>query len=500
MAQQLWRFHSVVFLLFILTACNGQVSPTPVLTQQPTLTPLPTDWGQTDQVTVELEQADTLELAVDVATDTPTVVSTTTPMAESTATPEPPTAVPPTSTPSPTATEPPPPPTETPIPTIFAPTPLPTESPEDTVQTAAANLIAVRSQFDGPVQIPLLREKIRQVQLQVREITFMLARSANGAAFTCQNLVPAYEFMLEETPVYSVDGAMLLANLHYNRAVNRAIVGLNPLFERCKGLRTPAGNFAPIENDDLKPSDFGVAYDQGLQVSADINDALLWINGDDSKSRNLYQSLRSTLRNLGEHYELGDTSRCDEIVEIYKSVEELPELTVQPGPRLDAYRNYLDAINFLLEGSDTLNLHCEEQLERNNGTPESEGAGLPLPPELLKVAELTRRRALTAAEAAIALLPQPTPVATLPLVGGQILSVERGPNATYVIRVRVTYVSGLEPVSVTIGDFRMASDGVVTIVHTCELDFFDEVVFIDRAGARYESAKLTLERPEYCQG
>ncbi len=494
MAQQLWRFYSVVFLVFLMVACSGQQNTisTPTTLPQPTLTPLPTDWGQIEQPTVALEQAEELELAVE-------EVATATPTAQPTETSVPPTAVPPTATPSATATE--PPPTPTAVPTIFAPTPEPTELPEDVEQSAAAALLSTRAEFDGNLSKPILREKIKQVQLRVREVVFMLTQSAGGADFPCQKLVPAYRFMRDETPTYNVDEALRLSNLHYNRAVNRAIISLNPLYVRCQGLETTGGNFELIANDDLKPSDFGVAAEQSGQVSADINDALLWINGDDSKSRSLYENLRATIYQLGDHYAKGDTSRCDEIFEIYQSVEALPRLVVPEGPRLEAYLNYLDAINFLIQGSETLNLHCKEQLERNNGTPESDEAGLPLPPELLKVAELTRKRALTAAEAAVAALPKPTPVATLAAVGGRVLSVGPGPTAnTFEVRVRASFGAGLNPTSVRIGEFVMDANGVITITHTCGKDFFDAVVLIAADGTRYESPKISAARPASCGG
>ncbi|HFC12403.1 MAG TPA: hypothetical protein ENJ56_06125 [Anaerolineae bacterium] len=472
------RYLFAVACLFVV-ACRGQVES---IAQQtlppPTLTSLPTDWAQ-------------LTVA---ATDSAEITPSIPPTATST-----PTALPPTSTPIPTQTATvtvTPSPTATPEPTatIITATLTPTPSPEEQARTL---LLANRPIPDGFVNKSQLKEQIKTTQTHIRDLAFLLTQAASTQTLDCPKFAPTYRALQVESPSFRADETLQIANQHYNQAVEQGILDLNPIYEACVS-QAATGDFQPISVTDLDEDSFNFAFAQRELITKDINDALLWINADDAIMQGLYSDTQALLAQLGEHYEDGTTARCDEITQIYSQLSQSPQVIAPNGRRLDAYLNYLDALSFIDQGSTAINLYCTERLTHNNGEPDEDGTGLPLPPDKLEVAKRTWLRALTAISTARELLATPEPT-NLPDVSAEILDIQAGPGSNdYTIRIKYAINAGTPPYSVLIGGFTPGPDNIFTIAHTCDQDFLNMVVVFDSLGDRYQSVKLSASGKDVC--
>lgn len=467
------RYLFALICLFIV-ACTGQIEQIEqqVVTPLPTLTSLPVDWAQLTAVATKVSP-----------TIQPTATST-------------PTVIPPTATAVPTAL-----PTETatptltpePTPTVVLATPTITPSPEEQLLVL---LLADRPVPDEFISKSQLKEQIKVTQIHIRDLAFLLNQTAAGEALDCQKFVPAYRFLQVESPLFTVAETLEAANVYYNQAIERGVVSLNPIYEAC-ALQATADEFQPLVISELNAEMFELAYEQRDVITKDINNALLWINADNSVMRGLYANTQTQLAQLDDHFKEGTTTSCDEIKLIYDQLRESPRVIVPNGQRLDAYLNYLDALDFIEQGSAAINLYCTERLSHNNGTPDEEGEGLPLPPDQLEVAQRTWRRALTAIITAYDLLAQPR--TDLPDVSAEVLDITAGPgNNDYTIRIHYTANAGTPPYSALIGGFQPGPGNIFTIAHTCDQDFFNMVVVFDSLGDRYQSVKMSASGNAVC--
>ena len=499
-----FRVHCLLACMLLMTAaCAGQaVLSRP--TSFPTLTPSSTPWEQITAVSESVGREDVEQAAITL---------------------QPPTAIPPTNTNTPTPLSNTPTSTITPTPTPTEPltTPMPSPTTLSETQRERLLLLGKRPSFSGATSKPLMRERILRSQRLILDTLFLLNEVPESGRINCQLFVMTYENIQLNSPIYTVDEELSLANFHYNQATNSAIVELHPLYELCLEQETESGNYRALPLDD-EEAPFAAIYENREQLLIQINDALLWLNGDDSKTRGLYGRTRGAIEQHIELIDEGTTAQCEEITNSYEQIGNSPRLIVANGVRLEAYRHYLDALNFVEQGSAALNQECFNYLERAKESSTGDVDGQPLPEDVLEIATRTARRALTSAISAVDTLPLPTPFPTITpsptptltptptptltptptptpiLLASEVVSVYRGlPDTnTYVVRVKVYYLPSLNPVSVQIGEFDMDAAGFINVVHTCHKSYWDQVILTLPDGRQIKGERFTADGSPYC--
>ena len=299
-----------------------------------------------------------------------------------------------------------------------------------------------------------------------------------------------YEELRDGSQFYYAGEDLVIADDFYDRAVVQGLLAFEQVYEICEKVgkdEVSSAEFPPLSLLDAK--------EQGTVIMADINDALLWVNGDNLIARDVYSAVQIDLANYTAQLAAGTTDRCAEIHALYQEILAAPHFSPPIGYRLDAYFNYLDALTFVEQGSLELDLLCTEHLARSDA---DDATVLPLQPDALRTANWTARRAQTAIELALTLLPDSDPLPAPVPVYGEVVSTERVDDDTFEVVMRIYVRAGTPPYSATVNGFAMQPNGRVTVRHSCGTDFNGNILVTDVNGEQFESESISVSQADAC--
>ena len=488
----------VFSLLLISLAACGQQPGTELSAQDippPTLTPLSTEWVELTLVFDDENDTDTTDIAieptevVDPPTSTPIPTASAT-MVNATPTEPAPTLVQPS---TPTLA-----PTSTPIP---LPTNTPTVTPiPETVQQRNL-LIASRSRSNVSLSIDHLQRQIRSTQGHLTDLNFMVGQLQSGSDLDCQKLATTYEAVRTDSPIYIGSESQQVSLFHYNNAVEMAIINFYPLYDLCHSEALIGdGQYQWLARNRISAETLFPAEDTRSLIMTNINDALAWSNGDLNKTRNLYERTRNSIRRLHQLINDGTSDGCPEIQSIYANILDSPRLTPTQGAAREAYSNYLDALRFAEVAIAPIDQFCADHENKYKDIDPDDWPLLSFPLDMQGSSLRLLLRSMTAMNKAIELLPLAMPAPTLAPIWGQVLDVRASDVPEhYEVVVQVYDRTGGDTYSnFQIGDFLMMPNWTVTVIHSCERDFVDEIDASNSAGNRIESPKLFASRHESC--
>ncbi len=394
---------------------------------------------------------------------------------------------------SPTATEAPATATATPQPTN-TPTTIPTATPialPTSLQTAVPTPLPIDSiDTTNYVDRATLRAQIKFSQTRLRDLVFLLNQADQFGELDCPVFGYNYETLQSGSDFFAAKEQLRIANDFYRRAVVQGLFALEPIYLLCEDARGD-----DIDSAEMPPNLLLDSKSQGAVIMADINDALLWVNGDNIIARKIYNDVQIDIANYAFELSEGMAANCQAIDDLYSTIITSPQFSPPIGYRLDAYINYLDALTFIEQGSVQIDLLCNEQLLRGAS---EDSAELPLQPDALRTAKWTTLRAQTAIELALDLLPPSEPPPPLVPVYAEVVRTNPLDADNFEIILRVYMRVGTPPYSATADGFPMQSNGRITVRHSCSSDFHSTILVTDATGAQFESEPIIVSRDESC--
>ncbi|MGB1253214.1 MAG: hypothetical protein ACPG8W_21555 [Candidatus Promineifilaceae bacterium] len=428
-----------------------------------------------------------------VPTFTPTILrlQTNTPEVATIAPPEtlpPATQAPPTLTA--TATE-----TATAVPTLVPPTltpsltpvPLPTVVPADEV---ALRLLAGRNTEVRRVNHQQMLAQVRIVQPEIRSMVFQVNSSGTSGSIDCKIFHKTYQKLLNTGIHFDVRPELQLPNFYYNRAVERGIIELNVIEASCQA--DERWKFGRIPTEEFDPIVYQQLFTDANAVMEMMNESIAWLVGDVGRTRDLYQGVRSQIRQYGVLLQGELITDCAELSKLYESFSSAQRL-LPPVEYRRPYQLYVGAVDSILETSSILNEQCRPFVSSGSG------GQMPISAEALIEAKNGQIVSSFLIDESIRLLPVPTPAATLSPISAQTLRVS--PSETegfYEITLRIDLHNWVRAQQIRIGGFVALPSRVVTVQHTCTRDFYDHVEVTDADGETYRSPKYLIKRGSNC--
>ena len=378
--------------------------------------------------------------------------------------------------------------------------------PEPTVEVTVETATPVSAEIIPSTQLVSLRsgevrdgtktalyEQIKILQGQVREMAFELNESRYDDTINCRAFLQGYSGVLNYSPVFDVSAELQLPNFHYNRAVERAILDMNPLSARCE-MTIDAGQ-VQLPVPAYGEANFLKDVEQINDAMMHINEALLWISGDPGKVKTHFVSVRDNLQSYRQLLNRDVDQRCEALNSLFDILADPQKLTPRNAHQ-EAYRHYLLAGEAMANGATELREQCRGYLPEDH--PDAIRPPQPISAEAVIAAQNAADIAIAHILTAIRLMPLPEPVATPTLLDIRLLAKRPSDKAGWYELVFSARVSGEQLQSGFIGGFPIDSNGHVTVIHSCAADFFDHAEVTLVSGQFIETAKFSEPREDVC--
>lgn len=272
--------------------------------------------------------------------------------------------------------------------------PIPTVSAEEAVNAAviaARNVAAGTMQPFVAVDRALFVDYLRSYRDNLREIVYITDIAFSGNALSCDDL-RQYMGVLDAVPhQMNVPLDLQLANYHLQIAFEQAETALRPITNYCASV---GGN---IYLSDVQPTTIVTDIFPTAQYALhNVYDAVLWINGDSTKVRDLYMTTRGKIADYNVLLASTTGVGCGQLNALYEAIVYSPTLSLPEGQVANTYQHYIAAITEVANGGSALYQNCGTVIAQGGGT---------LSPELITNTQAAVSNGLNQIDIAITYLP-----------------------------------------------------------------------------------------------
>ncbi|HFC12402.1 MAG TPA: hypothetical protein ENJ56_06120 [Anaerolineae bacterium] len=243
--------------------------------------------------------------------------------------------------------------------------PIPTVSAEEAVNAA---VIATRNVAAGTMQPfvavdrAMFVDYLRSYRDNLRELVFITDTALPSGELSCDN-VQQYMAALDAVPhQMNVPLDLQLASYHLQIAFEQADVAFRPLANYCASV---AGivNVTTIQPAETMANIFPTAQ----YALNNVYDAVLWVNGDSAKVRDLYMTTRGKIADYNALLAIVSNTTCAQLNALYEGIVYSPTLSLPEGQVANTYQHYIGAINSVANGGSNLYQTCGAIIAQGSG-------------------------------------------------------------------------------------------------------------------------------------
>ncbi len=194
---------------------------------------------------------------------------------------------------------------------------------------------------------------LRTYRDSLREMVYLADTAFASGSFACDGF-RHHMSILDATPrQMSVPMDLQIANYHLQVAFEQTEAAFRPMFNYCANV---AGNVRIV---DVQPAETATNMFPTAQYALhNVYDAVLWVNGDSAKVRELYLTTRGKVADYNATLPLASNETCAHLNAQYESIVYSPMLSLPEGQVANTYQHYVAAINEVATGGRDLYQAC----------------------------------------------------------------------------------------------------------------------------------------------
>ena len=268
--------------------------------------------------------------------------------------------------------------------------PIPTVS-SDAAVNAAVLSGTTSNQTITSVDRTAFVNYLRTFRDNLRELVYLVDVSTGSGTMSCADF-RTYMVALDAVPhQLNVPQDLQLATYYLQQAFDKTELAFRGMSNYCS---TIAGT---INLSDVQPATAVQSmYPGGQNALNDVYEAVLWVNGDVAKVRDLYYGTRSKIASYNNMLATATAQDCSALNAAYETIVYSPQLSLPEGQVKNTYMHYADAVNIVASGGGQLYQICGGILN---------GSGEMLADTILAETAGTVSNSLTQLDVAIAYLP-----------------------------------------------------------------------------------------------
>ena len=194
---------------------------------------------------------------------------------------------------------------------------------------------------------------LRTFRDNLRELVYLVDVAAGSGSMSCADF-RTYMVALDAVPhQLNVPQDLQLATYHLQQAFDKTEFAFRGMSNYCS---TIAGT---INLSEVQPATAVQSmYPGGQQALNDVYEAVLWVNGDVTKVRNLYYGTRSKIASYSDMLGAATAQDCAALNAAYETIVYSPQLSLPEGQVKNTYTHYADAVNIVASGGGQLYQLC----------------------------------------------------------------------------------------------------------------------------------------------
>ena len=194
---------------------------------------------------------------------------------------------------------------------------------------------------------------LRTYRDNLRELVYLVDVATGAGTMSCADF-RTYMVALDAVPhQLNVPQDLQLATYHLQQAFDKTEFAFRGMSNYCS---TIAGS---INLSEVQPATAVQSmYPGGQQALNDVYEAVLWVNGDVTKVRDLYYGTRSKIFSYNEMMSTATAQDCGALNAAYETIVYSPQLSLPEGQVKNTYAHYADAVNIVAAGGGALYQLC----------------------------------------------------------------------------------------------------------------------------------------------